>query len=43
MIDKAEKTITKPGGMAESVDAADLKSVDLQQVVRVQVSLPPYF
>jgi hypothetical protein len=41
MIYKSEKTTKKSGGMAESVDAADLKSVDLQQVVRVQVSLPP--
>lgn len=30
-----------PGGMAESVDAVDLKSAD-RKVVGVQVSLPPY-
>jgi hypothetical protein len=29
-----------PGGMAESVDAVDLKSAD-RKVVGVQVSLPP--
>lgn len=31
-----------PGGMAESVDAVDLKSAD-RKVVGVQVSLPPSF
>jgi hypothetical protein len=30
-----------PGGMAESVDAVDLKSAD-RKVVGVQVSLPPF-
>lgn len=39
-VEKIFLSTSIPGGMAESVDAVDLKSAD-RKVVGVQVSLPP--
>ncbi len=40
-VEKAFSTMSIPGGVAESVDAADLKSVSRKRV-RVQVSPSPF-